>query len=93
MGVTTLAPSLLEDRLRIIQADPTLCHTSVRWLAHEAVYPGSGAAEQAERYRERDASKLAEVEASLVEFGSKAPDDEATAYLRWLRDELRRVAA
>lgn len=75
-------------RLERIEADPTLRFSGARWRAHEAVYPGSGAAEYAERYRERDAETLAEIEAALAEFEAKCPGDESAAYLRWLRDEL-----
>lgn len=81
------------DRLARIEADPTLRHTGARWRAHEAAYPGSGGAERARLYAETDAVKLAEVEASLAEVEGQFPDDEAVAYLRWLRDELSGAAS
>lgn len=72
------------SRLALLEADPSMRHTAARWDAHEAVYPGSGAA----TYRESDAELLAEVRESLAVLREKAPDDEATVYLAWMEAEL-----
>lgn len=82
-----VAPLSPAERLARLEADPTLRHTGVRWLAHEAAYPGHGA-EQAQEFRAADLALHAYVASSLAEFEAKLPDDSSTRYMRWLRDEL-----
>lgn len=86
LGVEAATPA--GERLARLAADPNLCHTSARWLAHEDVYPGRGALDSALNRRETDAVLLAEVRAAAAGADEKIPDDGATGYLHWLAAEL-----
>ena len=90
MSVTQ--PTLIADRLACIEADLNLRHTSVRWLAHEAAYPGLGALNMiTPALIERDRKLLAEVSSLVDEMEEKAPDDDLLGHFRWVRDELQEV--
>lgn len=83
----------LAERLKRCEHDPSMRHTAARWDLHEALYPGSGAADAAARYRESDAELLAQVRESLAVMREKAPDDHATQHLAWMESELAGTAS
>lgn len=88
--ITTEQPTLTEDRLATLEADLTLRHTTVRWLAHEAAYPGMGALSMFTPIQhERDAATLVEIADLVAELEENLPDDECLPYFRWVRDELQ----
>lgn len=86
---TAAVPVSPRERLARIETDPNLRHSGARWRAHEAVFPGRGAAALAENYTARDAELRASFQALLAELLEKAPDEtDEIAYCEWALSEL-----
>lgn len=82
--------TLTEDHLDRLKADLTLRHTTARWLAHEAAYPGMGALHMITPAAiERDQALLTEITALVAELEEKASDQrDLIEHFRWVRAEL-----
>jgi hypothetical protein len=72
------------ERLTFLEDEPNLQYTCARWLTHEAVYPGLGAAYMARDLVEREAREIEELRPAVAEFEQKMLGDDATEYMQFL---------